>query len=192
MPFVSPCTRPAVTSVPPLYVFALVSVRVPVPCLSTQPVPAMKPSCVSASERLKITKALLVMLPATEPAVLPAPICSVPAVTRVPSAYVLLPERMSSPPLVLPAFSIPPLVMMPLIVLVRTLVSVRKPAARLTKFEIVSPALLMSRPRVMLPRTLTGFVTVRVVASDVATMTSFDKETSPPPAIVPTDNHNSP
>ena len=58
--------------------------RVPAPCLSTEPVPLMLPSKVMLSERLKIRAALSVTLPVIEPVVPPLPICRVPAAMVVP------------------------------------------------------------------------------------------------------------
>ena len=55
----------------------------PAPLLVTVPVPEMMPEYDMSSERLIVSAALLVMLPATLPVVLPAPMLRMPALMVV-------------------------------------------------------------------------------------------------------------
>jgi len=61
-----------------------VSVVTPVPACVREPLPVIAPAKETTSLRLKTSPALLVMLPATLPAVPPSPICRVPALIVVP------------------------------------------------------------------------------------------------------------
>ena len=70
----------------------------PAPCCETEPVPLIAFATVSALLRLKMSAPLSVTAPAPSvPVVLPEPICSVPALTVVVPAYVLLPVRIVVP-----------------------------------------------------------------------------------------------
>ena len=65
---------PALIVVPPRYVLAPVSVRVPAPDLVRLPEPEMMPLYEMLSDRLKASTPLFVMLPVTEPEVPSLPI----------------------------------------------------------------------------------------------------------------------
>ena len=74
---------------------APVSVRTFVPALASVPVPLMAWANVRASERSKMTEALLTIGPPMTPAVPPAPTCRVPALTVVVPVKVFAPVRVS-------------------------------------------------------------------------------------------------
>ena len=91
------CKVPAETVVSPVYVLSPSKVSVFEANFVTVPVPLITPEYVCASERLKVTFALLTILPVTLPEVPPAPICKVPAETVVPPVIVEFPARVSVP-----------------------------------------------------------------------------------------------
>ena len=65
---------PALIVVPPEYVLAPVSVRMPAPSLVPLPVPEIMPSYEMLSDRLRTSAPLFVTLPVIEPEVPPLPI----------------------------------------------------------------------------------------------------------------------
>ncbi|CUK24169.1 Uncharacterised protein [Achromobacter sp. 2789STDY5608615] len=104
---------PASIRVSPVWLVAVLKVRVLLPRLMTSPVPEIEFPKVTASLRSKARTALLTIAPPTEPLTAPAPSCSTPALMTVLPVYVFSPDRIRVPapflctptsPLITPAY----------------------------------------------------------------------------------------